>query len=66
MSGIKKILEQVMREPANVRFGNLQKVCEAHFGKPRDSGGSHLIFKTPWQSDPRVNIQSDKSKAKAY
>ena len=47
MSGIKKILEQVMREPANVRFGNLQKVCEAHFGKPRDSGGSHLILRTP-------------------
>jgi hypothetical protein len=66
MSGVKKILEQMKREPANVRFGDLQKVCEAHFGKPRNSGGSHLIFKTPWQGDPRVNIQNDKGKAKTY
>jgi hypothetical protein len=54
------------REPANVRFIDLQKVCEAHFGKHRNHGGSHSIFKTPWQGDPRVNIQNDKGKAKAY
>ena len=66
MSGIDKILEQMKREPANIRFGDLHKVCEAHFGKPRHSGGSRLIFKTPWQGDPRVNIQNDKGKAKAY
>lgn len=24
------------------------------------------IFKTPWQGDPRVNIQNDHGKAKAY
>lgn len=66
MSGIEKIIEQMKREPANVRFGDLQKVCGARFGKSRNSGGSHLIFKTPWQGDPRVNIQNDKGKAKAY
>jgi len=66
MGGTEKILEQMKREPANVRFGDLQKICEAHFGKPRNSGSSHLIFKTPWQGDPRVNIQNDKGKAKAY
>jgi len=66
MSGTEKILEQMKREPANVRFGDLQKVCEAHFGKSRNSGGSHLIFKTPWQGDPRINIQNDKGKAKTY
>jgi len=66
MSGTEKILEQMKREPANVRFSDLRKTCEAHFGKPRNSRGSHLIFKTPWQGDPRVNIQNDKGKAKAY
>ena len=66
MGGTEKILEQMKREPANVRFGDLQKVCEAHFGNPRNSGSSHLIFKTPWQGDPRVNIQNDKGKAKTY
>jgi len=24
------------------------------------------IYKTPWQGDPRVNIQNSKGKAKAY
>ena len=66
MSGIEKILDMMKREPANVRFIDLKKVCEAHFGKPRNSGTSHLIFKTPWPGDPRVNIQNDKGKAKAY
>ena len=66
MSGVEKILEQMRREPANVRFGDLHKVCEAYFGKARHRGGSHSIFQTPWAGDPRVNIQSDKGKAKAY
>ena len=66
MSGVEKILDQMQREPANVRFVDLQKVCEAYFGKPRNRGTSHSIFKTPWQGDPRVNIQNDKGKAKAY
>ncbi|MCK9202531.1 MAG: hypothetical protein M0P59_07290 [Gallionella sp.] len=66
MSGTGKILEQMRREPANVRFCDLQKICEAYFGKPRHQGGSHSIYKTPWQGDPRVNIQNDKGKAKAY
>ncbi|HRJ89834.1 MAG TPA: hypothetical protein PLN05_11425 [Pyrinomonadaceae bacterium] len=28
--------------------------------------GSHHIFKMPWPGDPRLNIQSDKGKAKPY
>jgi len=35
-------------------------------GKPRQSGSSHKIYKTPWHGDPRVNIQNYKGKAKAY
>ncbi len=54
------------REPLNVRFIDLFKVCEEHFGKPRQAGTSHAIFKTPWPGNPRVNIQDDKGKAKAY
>ncbi|OXI43727.1 toxin HicA [Burkholderia aenigmatica] len=60
-----KILEQMRCEPANVRFNDLFKVCEAHFGPARQSGSSHAIFKTPWQGDPRVTIQNDQGKAKA-
>jgi len=66
MSSIKKILEQMHREPANVRFVDLKKVCEKYFGKPRQDGTSHAIFKTPWHGDPRINIQNSKGKAKPY
>lgn len=53
-------------EPKNIRFAELVRVCEEHFGAPRRSGGSHIVFKTPWPGDPRVNIQDDGGKAKAY
>ncbi len=54
------------REPANVRFADLEKVCREFFGKPRQSATSHAIFKTPWAGDPRINIQTDKGKAKPW
>jgi hypothetical protein len=66
MGSIDKILEQMQAEPSNVRFVDLQRVCETFFGKPRQSGSSHVIFKTPWPGNPRVNIQNDKGRAKAY
>jgi len=66
MAAMEKVLERMQREPANVRFVELFKVCEAFFGKPRQSGSSHAIFKTPWPGDPRVNIQNDKGRAKVY
>ncbi len=61
-----KILDQMRREPASIRFADLRKVCESFFGEPRQSGTSHLIFKTPWPGDPRVNIQNSGGKAKPY
>ena len=66
MTRYPKILDQMRREPANVRFGDLKKVCEEYFGTPRQSGSSHAVFKTPWIGDPRINIQNDKGKAKVY
>lgn len=66
MSDIKDILAQMRRNPKGVRFNDLSKVCEHFFGEPRQSGSSHRVFKTPWQGDPRVNIQNSKGKAKPY
>jgi hypothetical protein len=66
MASSEKILERMRSEPKNIRFSELLKVCEEHFGKPRQSGGSHVVFKTPWPGDPRVNLQNDNGKAKAY
>ena len=66
MASSKKILDRMRCEPANVRFGDLKKVCEEYFGKPRQTGTSHAIYKTPWAGDPRINIQDQKGMAKAY
>jgi len=66
MATSKKTLEAMRRAPTNVRFTDLLKVCIEHFGIPRQRGTSHAVFKTPWPGDPRVNIQGDKGKAKAY
>jgi hypothetical protein len=62
----KKILTKMQQEPTNVKFSDLLKICEENFGTPRQSGASHMVFKTPWSGDPRINVQNDKGKAKAY
>ena len=66
MASVEKLLEQMRREPASVRFSDLLKICEHFFGKPRQSASSHVLFKTPWVGDPRINIQNEKGKAKTY
>jgi hypothetical protein len=66
VTGEDEILGQMRAEPADVRFADLRRICERYFGPPRNKGGSHLIFKTPWPGDPRVNIQNRGGKAKAY
>lgn len=52
--------------PRGVRFADLAKVCDHHFGPARRTGGSHRVYRTPWAGDPRVNIQNDRGEAKAY
>jgi hypothetical protein len=66
MASIDDILAEMRRNPRGVRFSDLCKVCDQFFGRPRQSGSSHRIYKTPWQGDPRINIQNQKGKAKAY
>jgi hypothetical protein len=66
MGRIEDILAGMKRNPQDVRFSDLCRVCNHFFGKPRQGGSSHRVYKTPWQADPRVNIQSKKGKARAY
>jgi hypothetical protein len=66
MTQIKKILAELKNNPQNVNFTDLVKVCTHYFGEPRQQGTSHCVYKMPWGGDPRVNIQSDKGKAKPY
>lgn len=66
MASIEDILTRMKQSPKGIRFSDLAKVCEHYFGKPRSKGTSHHVYRTPWQGDPRVNIQNSKGKAKAY
>jgi hypothetical protein len=66
MPPVAKVVAAMRANPRNVRYAERAKVCEHYFGPPRNSGGSHAVFRTPWPGDPRVNIQNDKGKAKPY
>jgi len=66
MSKIDVILDRIKRNPKNVRFRDLCRVCDFYFGLPRQESSSHRIYKTPWPGDPRINIQNDMGKAKVY
>jgi hypothetical protein len=57
--------KDIFDNPNNVAFNKLLALCRSYFGEPRISG-SHHIFKTPWQGDPRVNLQKDGKMAKPY
>jgi hypothetical protein len=61
---IENTVEQ-MRKGATIHFTDLANVCRHYFGEPRIVG-SHHVYKMPWAGDPRVNIQNEKGKAKAY
>jgi len=66
MARIADIVAMMRRNPGDVRFSDLCKVCHHHFGEARQRSTSHRVYKTPWQGDPRVNIQNQRGKAKAY
>ncbi|MBW1649451.1 MAG: toxin HicA [Deltaproteobacteria bacterium] len=66
MEKIKKILLKLKQNPNNISFSDLCKICDYYFGKARQTSGSHRIYKTAWQGDPRINIQNNKGKAKVY
>lgn len=66
MANIEDILAKMRTSPKSVSFNELCSACDSYFGKARQSGSSHRVYKTPWQGDPRVNIQNAKGKAKPY
>ena len=66
MPALTDIIQTMRNNPASVRFAELCKVSDHYFGQARQTSGSHRVYKTPWIGDPRVNIQSDDGKSKAY
>lgn len=67
MAKLDELIEQMRSNPKDIRFVDACTVASAFFGKPRQHGTSHRVWKMPWSGDPRVNLQEDKGgKAKAY
>ncbi len=58
-------IKELEENKKNIRFKRLITICESFFVGPRIKG-SHHIYKTPWKGDPRLNLQKDGNKAKAY
>jgi hypothetical protein len=59
-------IRRLEKSPGNIRFKDLCKICDYYFGEARQKGTSHRTYKTPWPGDPRINIQEENGKAKAY
>jgi hypothetical protein len=66
MTKLDTIIVGMARNPKGVRFSDLCRVRDFFFGPARQGSGSHRLYKTPWQGDPRINIQNDNGRAKAY
>jgi hypothetical protein len=66
MSNLDNIINSMRSNQKGIKFSDLVKVCDHYFGKPRQNGSSHKVYKMKWIGDPRVNIQNAKGKAKAY
>lgn len=72
VSKIQKILTKMRTSRNNVHFSELQLVCDFYFERQESTGRkrrgtSHIVYKTPWQGDPRVNIQEGRDgKAKPF
>ena len=65
MKAIEYIVKEMRENAKDIAFDDLCKVCDLYFGKYRTKG-SHRMYKTPWQGDPRINIQNDNGKGKTY
>jgi len=66
MSKIEELVAIMQQKQKGIKFKDLGKVCNYYFGTPRQNGTSHAIYKTPWQGDPRINIQKSGKEAKPY
>jgi hypothetical protein len=66
MQGIAEIIDRMKLSPKSIHFTDLRRVCDYYYGEAQPKGSSHRIYKTPWQGDPRINIQNDKGMAKAF
>ncbi|NLH76183.1 MAG: toxin HicA [Acidobacteria bacterium] len=62
-----KAIRSLREHPKAVRYRDLCLIVERFFGPPRQTGGSHRVYRMPWAGDPRIDIQrSAGGLAKSY
>jgi len=66
MSKVDDLVARMRSNPKGMRFADLCRVCDFYFGEARQKGSSRRIYRTPWQGDPRINIQDHEGMARAY
>ena len=66
MVRINRLVTQLEDQPQTASFSDLAKVCDYYFGRPSQKSVSQLVYRTPWQKDPYVNIQNKQGKAALY
>jgi len=57
-------LHLLIQNHSEHQFSDICKVCDYYFGKPRQKGTSHRIYKATWIYPPLINIQNIRGKAK--
>ena len=65
MERIEDDIRRLRRNPRGIRFAELVRICDRHFGRPRQRGTSHRSYPTP-PGVPKVNLQSRRGMAKEY
>lgn len=65
MPSVETIIEEMRRNPRNIRFAELVRVRNRYFEKPRQRG-SHISYRATGASGPRICIQNVGGYAKPY
>lgn len=47
VASVESIIAAIRNAQQNIAYNDLHKVREHYFGKPRQTGSSHAVFKTP-------------------
>lgn len=66
MTKLDKIEARARTAQQSISFDDAVALATSYFGEPRHGSGSHVVFTTPWQGDPRINLQNKNGAAKPY
>jgi hypothetical protein len=66
LTQIEKLIQVALKNPQNLRFSELCKLCEFFGMEKRGSEGSHVIYKRKTEPRFALSIQDNNGKAKKY